>query len=241
MLRSISPAYGRRGRAGRARDNSRINPGRLPSRALRSQLIDMKKIHRLGRLVAAIGLTLSLSACLAPHSYVDQSLGEPNSAQLKKSANPQSIQLLVEFQTKGVANAQATEALRPRVYEQVSQSGLFSRVSYDPVPSGRKLSITLNNVPLTDNVAAKGFGTGLTFGLIGTMVTDGYICTTHYLEPGHDPVTTTVKHAIHTTIGNASGPEGLQRMSVQEASATMLRQIVGRSLEQIDQASDLAQ
>ncbi|RBB36994.1 hypothetical protein DPV79_23635 [Burkholderia reimsis] len=201
----------------------------------------MIKDFRIARFSVAIGLTLSLSACLAPHSYVDQSLGEPHYADLKKSASPQPIQLLVEFQTKGVANAQATEALRPRVFEQVSQSGLFSRVSYDPVPSGRKLSITLNNVPLTDNVAAKGFGTGLTFGLIGTMVTDGYICTTNYLEPGHEPVTTTVKHAIHTTIGNASGPEGLQRMSVQEASATMLRQIVGKSLEQIDQASDLAQ
>lgn len=76
-----------------------------------------------------------------------------------------------------------------RVYEQVSQSGLFSQVSYDPVPSGRKLSISINNIALTDNVAAKGFGVGLTFGLVGTMVTDGYICTVNYVEPKHDAVT----------------------------------------------------
>ncbi|KFG98066.1 hypothetical protein GQ56_0107260 [Burkholderia paludis] len=205
------------------------------------KLTDMIEKIRITRFAISIGMTLALSACLAPHSYVDKSLGEPHYADFKKSETPQPIQLLVEFQTKGVANARVTEALRPRVFEQVSQSGLFSRVSYDPVPSGRKLSITVNNIPLTDNVAAKGFGTGLTLGLVGTMVTDGYVCTTNYLEPGHDPVTTTVKHAIHTTIGNASGPEGLQQMSVQEASATMLRQIVGKSLEQIDQASDLAQ
>ncbi|WP_031364851.1 hypothetical protein [Caballeronia sordidicola] len=192
-------------------------------------------------LAGAIGLTLSLSACMTPHSYVDQSLGEPHYADLKKSASPQPIQLLVEFQSKGVANARATEAVKPRVYEQVSQSGLFSQVSYDPVPSGRKLSISINNIALTDNVAAKGFGVGLTFGLVGTMVTDGYICTVNYVEPKHDAVTKVVKHAIYTTIGNASGPTGLQPMPIQQASDTMIRQIVARSLEEIDHSSDLAQ
>jgi len=192
-------------------------------------------------LAGAIGLALSLSACMTPHSYVDQSLGEPHYADLKKSASPQPIQLLVEFQSKGVANARATEAVKPRVYEQVSQSGLFSQVSYDPVPSGRKLSISINNIALTDNVAAKGFGVGLTFGLVGTMVTDGYICTVNYVEPKHDAVTKVVKHAIYTTIGNASGPAGLQSMPIQQASDTMIRQIVARSLEEIDQSSDLAQ
>jgi len=192
-------------------------------------------------LAGAIGLALSLSACMTPHSYVDQSLGEPHYADLKKSASPQPIQLLVEFQTKGVTNARATDAVKPRVYEQVSQSGLFSQVSYDPVPSGRKLSISINNIALTDNVAAKGFGVGLTFGLVGTMVTDGYICTVNYVEPGHDAVTKVVKHAIYTTIGNASGPAGLQPMPIQQASDTMIKQIVARSLEEIDQSSDLAQ
>lgn len=192
-------------------------------------------------LAGVISLALSLSACMTPHSYVDQSLGEPHYADLKKSASPQPIQLLVEFQSKGVANARATEAAKPRVYEQVSQSGLFSQVSYDPVPSGRKLSISINNVPLTDDVAAKGFGVGLTFGLVGTMVTDGYICTVNYVEPGRDAVTKVVKHAIYTTIGNASGPAGLQPMPLQQAADTMIRQIVARSLEEIDQSSDLAQ
>ncbi|MFP3568504.1 hypothetical protein [Paraburkholderia sp. SIMBA_030] len=192
-------------------------------------------------LAGASSLALSLSACMTPHSYVDQSLGDPHYADLKKPASPQPIQLLVEFQTKGVANARVTETVRPHVYEQVSQSGLFSQVSYDPVSSGRKLSVSINNVALTDNVAAKGFGVGLTFGLVGTMITDGYICSVSYIEPGHDAVTKVVKHAIYTTIGNASGPAGLQPMPIQQASDTMLRQIVAKSLEEIDQSSDIAQ
>lgn len=201
----------------------------------------MLNAKRIIALAGSLTLAFSLSACMTAHSYVDQSLGEPHYADLKKSATPQPIQLLVEFQTKGVANARGTDALRPRVYEQVSQSGLFSQVSYEPVPSGRKLSISINNVPLTDALAAKGFGVGLTFGLVGTMVTDGYVCTVSYVEPGHDAVTKVVKHAIYTTIGNASGPAGLQPMPIQQASDTMIRQIVAKSLEELDQSSDLAQ
>jgi hypothetical protein len=192
-------------------------------------------------LTGAAIITVSLSACMTPHSYVDGSLGETHYADLKKPATPQPIQLMVEFQTKGVANARATEYARSHVYEQVSQSGLFSQVSYDPVPSGRKLFVSINNVPLTDGAAAKAFGTGLTMGLVGTMVTDGYVCTTSYVEPGHDAVTEVVKHSIYTTIGNASGPEGLKPMPIQQASDTALRQMIGKSLEELDQSSDIAQ
>ncbi len=196
---------------------------------------------RTAALVCSIVTALSLSACISPHSYVDGSLGEPHYADLKKPATPQPVQLLVEFRTKGVANARATDYAKPRVYEQVAQSGLFSKVSYDPVPSGRKLLISINNVSLTDNAAAKGFGVGLTFGLVGTMVGDGYECTASYVEPGHDTVTKVVKHALYTTIGNASGPKGLQPMPVQQASAMVIRQMVGKSLEELDQATDIAQ
>ncbi len=192
-------------------------------------------------LAGATIVSLSLSACMTPHSYVDGSLGEPHYADLKKPAAPQPVQLLVEFQTKGVTNARATDFARSRVYEQVSQSGLFSQVSYEPVSSGRKLLISINNVPLTDNLAAKGFGVGLTFGLVGTMVADGYECTTTYVEPGHDAVTKVVKHALYATIGNASGPEGLKSMPIQQASETVLRQMIGKSLEELDQTTDIAQ
>ncbi|MFM0174766.1 hypothetical protein PQR33_36175 [Paraburkholderia sediminicola] len=201
----------------------------------------MFNAKRAAILIGAASLVLSLSACMTPHSYVDAKLGETDYATLKKSATPQPVQLLVEFQTKGVPNARATDYVRSHVYEQVAQSGLFSQVSYSPVPSGRKLSISINNVPLTDNVAAKGFGVGLTFGLAGTMITDGYECTASYIEPGHDAVTKVVKHAIYSTIGHASGPDGLKPMPLQQASDTVLRQVVGKSLEQLDLSTDIAQ
>ncbi|HKR41655.1 MAG TPA: hypothetical protein VJU59_18610 [Paraburkholderia sp.] len=200
----------------------------------------MFNVKRAATLIGAASLALSLSACMTPHSYVDAKLGDTDYSTLKKSATPQAVQLLVEFQTKGVANARATEYVRSHVYEQVSQSGLFSQVSYSPVASGRKLSILINNVPLSDNAAAKGFGVGLTFGLVGTMITDGYECTASYVEPGHDAVTKVVKHAIYTTIGNTSGPEGLKSMPLQQASDTALRQLVAKSLAELDDSTDIS-
>jgi hypothetical protein len=198
-------------------------------------------VRRVFHIAFAIGLAMSLSACMTTKSYVDNSLPAPHYADLKKPTQPQPVQLLFEFQSKGVANASVTQSLKSSIYEQVSQSGLFSQVSYTPVQSGRTLSIAINNVPITTNAAAKGFGTGLTFGLVGTGVTDGYICTSSYVSPGHDPVIKEARHAIYTTIGNASGPAGLQPMPLDQAVRTVIAQMVAKTLEDIDNSSDIAQ
>jgi hypothetical protein len=201
----------------------------------------MSAFKRAAAFFVVASSVFALSGCITVHSYVDQSLGDPHYGDLKKAESPQPIQLLFEFQSKGVSNSRVTESVRSKIYEQVSQSGLFSKLSYDPVPSGRKLSILINNVPLTSNAAAKGFATGLTFGLAGSTVADGYVCTISYIEPGHDIVTRKVNHAIVSTIGNTAGPSGLQAMTTVQAVDKMLRQIVAKGLEEIDNASDLAQ
>ena len=172
--------------------------------------------------------------------YVDPTLGETAAADLKKPSEPQPIQLLYEFRTHGVSNAQVTESSKPLVVEDVTKSGLFSAVSATPVPSGRKLAIVIDNVPEAD-ASKKGFKTGLTFGLAGSTVTDDYVCTFSYLEPGHDPITTDVHHAIYTTVGVTQGPDGLKPVPIHDAFTTVLRQVVERGLANIDRASDLAQ
>ncbi|MFJ3058873.1 hypothetical protein [Herbaspirillum sp. NPDC087042] len=196
---------------------------------------------RLFNALVLVALSLALSACVSIHAYVDNSLGDTNYADLKKSAAPQPIQLLFEFQTKGVSNARATESTRPKVFEEISRSGMFSSVSYEPVASGRKLSVLIQNVPLTDNPGGKGFVTGLTLGLAGSTVADGYICTITYIEPGHDNVATEVKHSIVTTVGNATGPAGLAPMTLMQAFDKVVRQMIGKGLRDLGNVSDLAQ
>ncbi|MGV2292998.1 hypothetical protein AAHK20_30115 [Trinickia sp. YCB016] len=183
---------------------------------------------------------MQLSACISAQHYVDPTLGDTPATDLKKPDNPQPIQLLFEFRTKGVANANVTTSSKPYVSDRVAKSGLFSTVSPVPVPSGRKLSIVIDNVPQAD-AAKRGFTTGLTFGLAGDTVTDDYVCTFTYMEPGHDPVTKEIHHAIVTTIGVTKGPEGLKPVPLHDAFTTVIKQVVDRGLENLEQASDIAQ
>lgn len=83
-------------------------------------------------------------------------------ADIAAPREPRPVQLLYEFQTRGVVTARATETTRDMVRTVVINSKLYSRVEATPV-EGRRLVITINNVPVTSesDAKAKGFVTGL--------------------------------------------------------------------------------
>lgn len=169
--------------------------------------------------------------------YVDGNTKEIDSAQYKSPQTKRPVQLLFEFQTKGVANARATELLKARVSSQIKASGLFSDVSEAPVAGGALLSVTLNNVPLTDNAFSQGFVTGLTFGLAGSKVSDGYVCTARYTSGASaGTVTKQARHAIHTTMGATASPgDAVKADNVEAAVTTMTRQVLSNVLNELSQ------
>lgn len=196
-----------------------------------------KLLERLRRAaaVAAAAMTVVLTGC-ATH-YVDGATREISAGQFRKPQTPQPVQLVFEFQTKGVANANATQQLKAQVLQKVRDTGLFSSVEEKPVASGGLLSLKLNNVVLTDDAFSKGFATGLTFGLAGSQVSDGYICTVSYFGNGQGtPITKTARHAIHTTLGAAKSPGNAEKAtSIQDAVTKMTSQIVSTALNDLSQ------
>lgn len=175
---------------------------------------------------------MPLFAGCASH-YVDTALKDIPPDQVKKVEVPRPMQLLFDFQTKGVSNARATEMLKPQVTTLVQDSGLFSQATALPVETGGVLNIVINNVPLTDDAAARGFVTGLTFGLAGNTVTDGYICTMTYLLGGQK-IVKTVRHAIHTTLGAQGAPVKAEASpTIRDAIDKMIRQIVLNGLNDL--------
>lgn len=179
-----------------------------------------------------------VSACVVSFTgcasfYVDTALPDVKSEDIKKPATPKPVQLLFSFQSKGAANAAATNLLKAQVTDLVKASGLFSTVSDTPEPN--VLSITLNNIPLTEDAASKGFMTGFTFGLAGSTVTDGYVCTVDYLPDANAPkLSYEIKHALHTGLGAGSAPPGLKpAASLDEAVRTMTRQAVNNGLKKL--------
>jgi len=180
----------------------------------------------------AIGIAM-LTGCA--NMYVDGNTREISTSSFRKSNPNHPVQVMFEFQTKGVANAHVTQFLKARVTEQIKNSGIFSDVSETPVPGGALLSLILNNVPVTDDAFSKGFVTGLTFGLAGSQVTDGYVCTVRYLNGTNDPaLVKQARHAIHTTLGASSAPENATKAeNAEEAVTLMTRQVISNVLNDL--------
>ena len=193
-----------------------------------------RQVARRWSALAAMTLLALLGSGCATH-YVDTATPEVPVTALKKVAQPKPVQLLFEFQTKGVPNSRATQALKDQVIDQVKAAGLFSSVADTVAAGGAILSIRLNNVPLSDDAFSKGFVTGLTFGLAGSQVTDGYVCTIEYLDgTGTATITKTARHAIHTVIGAKGAPENaVPAQNIEAAVRTMTRQIVSTGLRDL--------
>jgi len=160
--------------------------------------------------------TILLSGCLSTKHYVDPTLPKIDIASLKKPTTPQPVQLFFEFQTNGTTNAKATDFVRP-IVDTLKKSQLFSEVVVAPAVAQRKLFITINNLNNLDDAKARGFTTGLTLGMSGSMVTDGYQMNASDSMAGKDEVKHSYKHAMFTSIGNIDGPAGLKDMTTVDA------------------------
>ena len=108
---------------------------------------------------ACVFAVLMLSGC-AISPYLDSGLQELKPEEKVAVASPKPVQMLFEFQTKGVANGQATDFVKGEVLTTVQASGLFTQVGPAPVTDGALLHVVINNVPNTDDAFAKGFTTG---------------------------------------------------------------------------------
>lgn len=190
-----------------------------------------QRLRAAASLLVLLCLAFGLTGCLSMKSYVDPALPVVVKADLPTVSTPAPVQVLFEFRTKGNVNAAATAEIKPRVVAAVAESGLFRTIN-DATQSGGILKVVIDNVPQTDNAAAKGFGTGLTLGLAGSIVTDGYVCTATYSRDGKT-TEVTVRHALHSTIGNHAGPTGLQPMEPQAAIHQIMDQLVWNSLKQL--------
>lgn len=196
--------------------------------------VTSKLFRHAARGLALLTCAVVLTGCLSMKSYVDPALPTVTRADIRTPATPRPVQVAVEFRTKGAINAAATAEIQPRAVAVAAESGLFSSVSRDAAgPDAGLLTIVIDNVPLEgENAAAEGFGVGLTFGAVGSMVTDVYVTTVTYSRGGQT-TSVDVRHALHTTVGNKSGPAGLTAVTPLDGVHQVVDQIVWNSLDQL--------
>jgi hypothetical protein len=83
------------------------------------------------------------------------------------------------------------------------------------------LRVVIDDQADMGDAAAKGFGTGLTFGLAGSLVTDVYVCTASYTVGGKT-VETTVQHALHS---KPARPRSVESSRSPEAARSSSRRL----------------
>jgi len=159
------------------------------------------------KVVLAMASASSLSACVSMQSYVDPQYHHASYETVTKLPQPLAVKVTANFETNGKPKPAVDATLRNQVEQTLRASGVFTPTDAQDAPAA--ITVTGNNIADVSGAAAKGFGTGLTFGAAGSMVDDNYEFTFAYSGNNNSSYRAVYKHAIHTAIGHKSGPAGL--------------------------------
>jgi hypothetical protein len=175
--------------------------------------------------VAIAGLALlALGGCISPKSYVDPLYHQADYADIVTPEEKIEISVSAEFLVNGERKPKVDKHVLNSVERSLRSTGLFTPAE---TPQPNRLKVIVNNLGAIGDAAAKGFGTGLTFGLMGSHVTDYYEITVEYAGEENLTLTETYKHAIHSTIGRADAPiENVEPTDPADAFSTVIDDVM---------------
>jgi len=148
-----------------------------------------------------------LAGCVNPRSFVDPNVPRVSYDDVARLPQPMRLGLTVEFQRNGEVYPRAQSVLRDITVLTLRSTGVIM-----PAEEGQEgdISVTVNNVADMAAAGIQGFGSGLTSGLVGTTVTDGYEMAVVINARGRQVRRAGIRHSLHTAIGNTSIPAGLE-------------------------------
>jgi hypothetical protein len=192
--------------------------------------------RRLNTGLAVLLVFLSSTGCIYIRSYYPApQTTRVDYADIEARDERPSLAVSFEFQTNGKSNARVTTKYLPSVVQVLNSSKQFASVGANEPDAQASFEFVMNNVANFGGAFAMGFVSGLTFGLIGTKVTDTYECTVTYRQPGRETVTKSYSTELVSTSGIIHGSvdmvEGvLARKDVSRAFDEMLEQLLLRIL-----------
>lgn len=181
--------------------------------------------------------SILLSGCISQKSYLDPSFPKVGYEDLQRKDSPTRLKLVVEFQRNGKPLPKADATLRDDAERVLRGSGLITPVA----DAGQgEVRIVVNNISDVVAARAKGFGTELTFGLVGTTHTDAYELSIFITTNGKTVSRTSIRHAFHTAIGNTSIPPSLETITPSQAFERVLEQLLLRALQDMQKSGELS-
>ena len=177
--------------------------------------------------IMALVCVVALTGCISVKSYVDPAYTKTHYENLKKPAEALPLKVNVEFSRNGKPLPKADDELRGNVERILRASGLVTPA--ESAANG-EIMVRVNNVGDLGSAGAKGFGTGLTFGLVGSTVQDGYEMVVELTTNGTMVTKSGYKDVLVSTVGNKSAPKGLTPISPSAAFSTIVEQMLLNAL-----------
>lgn len=160
----------------------------------------MKVIFKLALAFAGASM---LSACVpAVKTYVDPQYHHATYDTVHRLVQPMPVKVDAQFEMNGSPKPAEDALVQSQVEQTLRASGVFTPTN----SANAAITVLANNIADIGSARAKGFGTGMTFGAVGSTVADNYEFTFTYRDNGTTKYQGTYKHGVVTTIGNASGP-----------------------------------
>ena len=189
--------------------------------------------------ILASSLILAGTGCLGVKSYVDPQFRDATYQSIKPMEAPKLVTITVEFQVNGKPNKQQQVVVRRKVVRVLTATRVFVEAKGPSTEPPAELRVVVNNVGDIGAAVGKGFATGLTFGLAGSHVVDGYELTATYTPVNGNPVIRTYKHAIHSTIGAHSAPKGMEPVPLVDAFDQVVEEMLLNFLRDLQAQHDL--
>ena len=171
-----------------------------------------------------------LVGCISPKSYIDPSKPKLTYSDIKKSKEPIPLKLNTVFLRNGEPYPKANPTLLDNSSRILRATGI---IDPDGANSVGSITITVNNVADMGAAAGKGFGTGLTLGLVGSTVTDNYELTMAITVNDKTINKAGIQNSISTAIGNSSIPAGAEALTASLAFQKVLEQMILQALKEI--------
>jgi hypothetical protein len=125
-------------------------------------------------------LMLLLTGCM-PKSFIDPGMYKGGLKTAPKVEKPIPVTLSVTGLTNGTESNRATEFWNRQFSKSLNDAQVLVATSGGE-PARGNLTIQMDNVGDIGKAAGKGFVTGLSLGLVGSTVTDGYVMKSSYVS-----------------------------------------------------------
>jgi hypothetical protein len=188
-------------------------------------------IRKLTLVLIGLALSFGWSGCIIPKGYIDPTFRTATYKDVAPAAQPVPVRVEYVFKVNDKPAKRATEILQKK-----AERVLESTKVLQPDPAAKAtLTIELTNYADMGQAFSKGFATGFTFGLVGSHVVDRYTMTLKYTAADAQSFSHSYDHALHSTIGLKSAPEGMTPVSYADAFDQIVEDLVLRYLVDFEQ------